>query len=78
MLTSIIEINVNVFFGMGLKPKPSLHHIVFIHDTRVCVCVCMPFELCSIAVQQQHSAPVWIKVLLGCGCAPFGKIGIWI
>ena len=38
---------------------------------RVCVCVCTRL-LDSASLR---SAPDWIKVLLGCGCAPFGKSG---
>lgn len=39
------------------------------------VCLCVPFGHRSRVVQRQCSAPDWIKVLLGCGCAPFGKSG---
>lgn len=39
-----------------------------------CVCVCCVLGTTPV-VQQQRSASDWIKVLLGCGCAPFGKSG---
>lgn len=43
---------------------------------RACACACARSVLGTTPmVQQQHSAPDWIKVLLGCGCAPFGKSG---
>lgn len=75
--------------GVGFKPKPLPHHLLFLHDIigcntvrcvhiYVCVCVCVPSGHRSHVVQQQQqqrTAPDWIKVLLGCGRAPFGKSG---
>lgn len=43
----------------------------------VCATMCMHVLGLTHVVQQQQqrSAPDWIKVLLGCGCAPFVKSG---
>lgn len=44
----------------------------------VCATMCMHVLGLTLVVQQQQqqrSAPDWIKVLLGCGCAPFVKSG---
>lgn len=39
------------------------------------VCATMCMHVLGQQQQQQRSAPDWIKVLLGCGCAPFVKSG---
>lgn len=63
---------------MGLKPKPSLHHLVFIHDTRVCVCVCVcllsfaPLRFSSSIVLQSGLKSCLVVAVLHLGKSGFG------